>query len=287
MRSAQPGPALDRGPSRPPIMGAPQQPSILSAQRANPLGTFLRAHRERTKPEQAGLPVSGRRRVSGLRREELAMLARISADYYLRLERGRDRHPSRQVLDSLASVLRFDEDHTAHLHALALPPPARTHTLSTSVLIPPSTRELLHALPHPAFIEDRYFTIVAANTQATALNPRMAPGQNQLRDLLLNDAEQAMHPDAHLAAACLIASLRHTIGNEVADPQFIQLTDELHERSERFRSLWADHNVQSQRGARLTLLHPRSGSLLFNREQLTLNTTSQLKLVIYSPSSPH
>src|SRR5689334_6817895 len=89
------------------------------------IGDFLRARRELVRPEDVGLPDHGRRRVPGLRREELAMLAGVSADYYIRLEQGRDRHPSEQVLDALARVLRLDEDATAHLHELARPAPRR------------------------------------------------------------------------------------------------------------------------------------------------------------------
>ena len=90
---------------------------------ATPLGQYLRARRELVRPEEVGLASSGRRRVAGLRREELATLAGISADYYLRLEQGRDNHPSPQVIDALAVALRLDEDATAHLHSLSYPTP--------------------------------------------------------------------------------------------------------------------------------------------------------------------
>src|SRR5712671_6507417 len=89
------------------------------------LGQYLRARRELVRPEDVGLPAVGRRRVPGLRREELAMLAGISSDYYLRLEQGRDHHPSAQVIDALARALKLDEDATAHLHALSHSAPAR------------------------------------------------------------------------------------------------------------------------------------------------------------------
>jgi len=92
----------------------------------NRIGEFLRARREQVRPEEVGIPDLGsRRRVPGLRREELAMLAGVSADYYVRLETGRDQHPSEQVLDALARALRLDDDATVHLHELARPAPRR------------------------------------------------------------------------------------------------------------------------------------------------------------------
>jgi transcriptional regulator with XRE-family HTH domain len=91
----------------------------------NRIGQFLRARRERVRPEEVGLPDFGRRRVPGLRREELATLAGVSADYYVRLEQGRERHPSEQVIEALARALQLDDDATAHLHELARPAPRR------------------------------------------------------------------------------------------------------------------------------------------------------------------
>ena len=284
MYDAQPGPASGGGLSGPPLDGVPRNALTLANERANPLGSFLRARRELVTPEQADITVNGPRRVPGLRREELAMLAGISADYYLRLERGRDRHPSRQVLDALARALRLDPDQTAHLGILATEPPAVGGVASTDAHVPASAIDLLHALPHPAFIEDRYFNVLAANKCAVALNPRLRPGRNQLKDLILDKEEQAMHPDGDLVAACLIASLRHNIGNDVADPRFTQLADELHDASARFREVWARHDVRAQRGATLRLIHPREGELHLNREQLSINATPGLKLVVYSPA---
>ncbi|MDN5546475.1 helix-turn-helix transcriptional regulator [Pseudoclavibacter helvolus] len=283
-RDAEPVPASDRGLSGPPLLNVPGIAVGLEKERANPLGSYLRARRDLVTPAQAGIIPNGRRRLPGLRREELAMLAGISADYYLRLERGRDRHPSRQVLGALARALHLDDDQTAHLHVLASEPSPSDRNMATSADVPPSARALLHSLPHPAFIEDRYFTILESNEHALTLNPRLAPGRNQLRDLVLDEAEQAMHPDEDLTAACLIASLRHTIGNDVTDPRLAGLTDELHNKSERFREIWGRHEVRSQRGATLLLSHPSAGELRLNREQLAINATPHMKLVVYSPA---
>src|SRR5690625_5116456 len=213
MLHAGPEPSADRGLTGPPLHTAPATLAALEKERANPLGSYLRARRERITPEQAGISTTGARRVPGLRREELAMLAGISADYYLRLERGRDRHPSRQVIDALAGALQLDHDQTLHLGALAAESSNVRPPIPAVESIPSSALDLLNALPHPAFIEDRYFNVLAANRAATILNPRLTPGRNQLRDLILDSEERALHPDSEMTASCLIASLRYTMGS--------------------------------------------------------------------------
>jgi transcriptional regulator with XRE-family HTH domain len=158
----------------------------------NALGAYLRARRELVTPQQAGIPDVGVRRVPGLRREEVAMLAGISADYYLRLERGRDRHPSVQVLESIARVLELDDDHFAHLLTLVADVPRQRRRRPRRQTPPSGALKLMDSLAQPAFIEDRYFDILAANRLATALSPGLAVGGNQLRDLFLDPAEQAL-----------------------------------------------------------------------------------------------
>lgn len=255
----------------------------MDRERANPLGAYLRARRELAKPEHVGLTVSGIRRVPGLRREELAMLAGISADYYLRLERGRDRHPSAQVIESLARALDLDQDHLTHLTALASDSRPVAATTQDRSDIPVSAIQLLDGLEHAAFIEDRYFTVLAANSAAVSLNPRLAPGRNQLRDVLLDDEERAMHPDWESVASCLTAGLRYTAGSVAHDPAVAQLASELVRTSSDFRRLWARHDVRAQRGAALNLVHPQAGLLILNREQLSITGSDRLRLVIYSP----
>lgn len=259
--------------------------SDMARELANPLGTYLRVRRDLVTPEQAGLLVTGNRRVPGLRREELAMIAGISADYYLRLERGKDRTPSPHVLEALARALQLDHDHFEHLKALASEP-SRVATSSPQHEIPQTARELIDALGHPAFIEDAYFDVLAANEAALELNPRLQPGRNQIRDLYVDKDEQALHPDWDGVAACLTASLRHAMGNATDDPRFHQLTGELSRSSIRFQQIWARHDVRAQRGAVVRLKHPRLGEQTFNREQLQLNGTDRLSLVIYYPRTP-
>ncbi|MFI9008173.1 helix-turn-helix domain-containing protein [Actinosynnema sp. NPDC053489] len=249
----------------------------------NALGAFLRARRGLVTPGQAGIPDTGVRRVPGLRREEVAMLAGISADYYLRLERGRDRNPSVQVLESIARVLRLDDEHLAHLLTLVSegPPRRRPHWEAP----PEGALKLLDSLVHPAFIENRYFDVLASNALARAVSPRLVAGRNQLRDLFLEPAEQALHPDWATVTECFIANLRQAAGKDVDDPRFLALTGELSAASTRFRALWARHEVRGQRGTPLRLAHPRVGELTVNRERLAISGTEGLMLVVYHPDA--
>ena len=251
----------------------------------NALGAYLRARRELVTPQQAGIPDIGVRRVPGLRREEVAMLAGISADYYLRLERGRDRHPSVQVLESIARVLQLDDDHFAHLLTLVAEVPRRRRRRPRRQTPPAGAVKLLHSLVQPAFIEDRYFDILAVNRMATALSPGLAVGGNQLRDLFLDPAEQALHPDWQNVTECFIANLRQAVGTDVDDPRFIDLTGELALASPRFRQLWARHEVRGQRGTPVRLDHPQVGEMTLNRERLTINGAEDLMLVVYHPDA--
>ncbi len=251
----------------------------------NPLGAFLRARRELVTPEQAGIPDVGVRRVPGLRREEVAMLAGISADYYLRLERGRNRNPSMQVLESIARVLNLDEDHFAHLVTLAAETPRKRRSRPRRQTVPPGALKLLDSLVQPAFIEDRYFDILASNSLARALSPNLAVGGNQLRDLFLDPAEQALHPEWENVTECFIANLRQAVGNDVDDPRFIELTGELSLASPRFRRLWARHEVRRQWGTPLRMNHPQVGELTLNRERLTVAGTDSLMLVVFHPDA--
>ncbi|MBN6040260.1 helix-turn-helix domain-containing protein [Amycolatopsis sp. 195334CR] len=246
---------------------------------SNGLGEYLRARRGLVTPEQAGLADLGRRRVPGLRREEVAMLAGISADYYLRLERGRDRNPSVQVLESLARVLRLDDEHLAHLLSLGAEKPRRRRAGPRTETVPGGTAQLLRTLPHPAFVEGRYFDILAANALATALSPRLSPGHNQLLDVFLDRAEQDLHLDWDGTTKCYAASLRRSADPD--DRRFIELIDELSLLSPRFRTLWNRHDVRTQRGGVVPVDHPRLGELRLHRERLAISGTDGLTLVVY------
>ena len=252
---------------------------------SNTLGAFLKARRALVTPEQAGIPDVGVRRVPGLRREEVAVLSGISADYYLRLERGRDRNPSVQVLESIARVLQLDEAHLAHLLTLVADAPRR-RTSSRGRETPPSgALKLLSSLAHPAFIEGRYFDILAANDLATALSPGLAVGGNQLRDFFLDPGERARYPDWESMTECFIANLRQAVGTDIDHPRFIELTGELSLASDTFRRLWARHEIRGQRGTSVRLNHPYVGELILNRERLSIEGADGLKLVVFHPDA--
>jgi len=257
------------------------------ADEVNQLGDFLRARRELVTPEMVGIPVLGTRRVPGLRREEVAMLAGISADYYLRLEQGRDRHPSSQVLEALARVLQLDERSTAYLLALPATKPRRGRRASVRrEVVPPGILKLLSLLDLPAFVEGRYLDVLAANPLATALSPRLVAGGNRLRDVFLDPEEQAMFPHQERAAAALVAGFRESVGTDIDDPRFIELVGELSLASPLFREVWARHDVGVLSGSvAVQLDHPQVGMLVLNREKLLVSGADRVMLVIYHPDA--
>jgi transcriptional regulator with XRE-family HTH domain len=247
----------------------------------NMLGDYLRARRELIQPESVGLPVTGVRRVAGLRREEVAMLAGISSDYYLRLEQGRDRNPSVQVLEALARVLGLDQVATDYLLGLAAPRPRHRPRRPRRETVPAGIRQLLGVLGLPAFVEGRYFDVLAANDLARALSPNLQPGLNRLRAVFLDPAEQALYPDWDQATARLVAGFRESVGTDADDPRFVQLVGELSLSSERFRRLWARHDVQSREGMPTRIHHPQVGDLTLSREKLSIGGAAGQLLVIY------
>jgi transcriptional regulator with XRE-family HTH domain len=245
------------------------------------LGDYLRARRELVQPDSVGLPAGGVRRVAGLRREEVAMLAGISSDYYLRLEQGRDRNPSIQVLEALARVLRLDQAATDYLLGLATPRPRHRRRRPKRETVPASIRQLLHVVGLPAFVEGRYFDVLAANSVAGALSPNLQEGQNRLWAVFLDPAEQALYRDWEQATARMVAGFRESVGTDTDDPRFVQLVGELSLSSERFRQLWARHDVQVREGMPALIRHPQVGDLTVSREKLAIGGTDGQLLVIY------
>ncbi|MCO5968902.1 helix-turn-helix domain-containing protein [Actinoallomurus soli] len=250
---------------------------------SNLLGDYIRARRERVTPEQVGIPVLGVRRVPGLRREEVAMLAGISVDYYLRLEQGRDRNPSAQVLESIARVLMLDDDATAYLLRLGVDRPRRHRRRPRKETVAPGIAKLVTTLPLPAFVESRYLDVLVANALATAVSPRITPGANRLRDVFLDPAEQALHPDWNKATAIMVAGFRNSVGTDTDDPRFIELVGELSLASPHFSRLWARHDVRACEGAPVHIDHPQVGGLRLNVERLGAGGATGQKLVIYHP----
>ncbi|MEV0070356.1 helix-turn-helix transcriptional regulator [Amycolatopsis sp. NPDC050768] len=254
----------------------------------NLLGDYLRARRQLVSPEDVGLPAGGRRRVRGLRREELALLAGISSDYYMRLEQGRDQNPSAQVLDALARVLGLDDDATNHLHSLTAPAPATA--VGPAPVAPPSIAELIGTWPAtPAYVQDRLTNVLAANAIATALSPRYAPGHNLLREVFLDPAEQDFRVDWDEMTADGVGGLRASLGRDVGDPAATELVTELSAKSERFRELWSRHDIKPRTDHLARFRHPAAGPLDLHSDKLTLPGPDALSLVVFHavPGSRH
>lgn len=257
----------------------------------NLLGEFLRARRALVRPEDAGLPRNGLRRVSGLRREEVALLAGISSDYYLRLEQGRDRNPSEKVLHAIARVLHLDAEATTYLISIARASTddARRSALSRSrgatEPVPASILQLIDSLTHnPAYVQTKFSDVLAANALATALSPNYAPGVNLLRSTLLDDAERKLRRNWEQLVEEAIAGLRSHLGPDIDDPRLREIVDEISAQSEWFRGLWARHDVRPKFGHLVMQFdHPAVGELDLHAEKLTINNTDGLQLCIFHP----
>jgi transcriptional regulator with XRE-family HTH domain len=226
--------------------------------------------------------------VHGLRREELALLAGISSDYYMRLEQGRDQHPSDQVLDALAKVLMLTPDATAHLRELARP--TTDDGLAGRVEdIPPSLLMLLYSwTTTPAYIQDRLLNILASNTIAVALSPVYAAGSNILREAFLDPEQREFRREWEEVTANGVAGLRSLVGPNVEDPDLLKLVDELSAGSDRFRELWNRHDVIARQGGINRIQHPEVGPLDLHSEKLRIASADGLTLVIFhaTPDTP-
>lgn len=246
----------------------------------NALGEYLKARRGLVQPQDVGIRAGGIRRVEGLRREEVAMLAGISSDYYLRLEQGRDRRPSVQVLEALAQVLQLDELATRYLINLSHEKPRRTARRAREI-VPSGIRQLLGVLQQPAFVEGRYLDVLASNSLAAALSPTFDVGGNRIRDFFLDERERSLFVDWEAIAPSIVAGFRALVGADTSDPRFVQLVGELSLGSEPFRRLWARHDVKLQGSGPSLLRHPELGDLKLRREKLSVGGTDGQLLVVF------
>lgn len=246
----------------------------------NVLGEFLRARRQQVSPKDVGIAAGGFRRVPGLRREEVATLAGISADYYLRLEQGRDRNPSVQVLDALAKALRLDETAAAHLLKLGghLPPP-----LLRDSLVPDSIAEMIEGWENtPAYVASKFMDVLVVNQLMAALYPNCRVGENMLRAIFLDPAERTLRHDWEALTEESVAVLRGSAGPDLNDPRLVELVEEMSAASDRFRMLWSRHDVQQKPGSRTHhLTHPVVGDLELVGNKLMISGTDGLMLVVF------
>jgi transcriptional regulator with XRE-family HTH domain len=239
------------------------------------LGAFLTARRKLTPPEQVGLQVDGRRYASGLRREEVAQLADISYDYYIRIEQGRIPRPSPQVLDALALALDLDAEATEYLHRLANPSIC-PRTVTDQV--EPTVSRLIQKLDWPAYVVNRRMDVLAENRLAAALHHGLEYNDNFLRMIFLNPAAQEVLPEWEQEAAVYAAHLRAAVGVRLSFAS--ELIDELSSKSKRFHQLWTRHDVRLRKPAPLRLHYRNVGKMTLQRQQLlTIDTPGQYILM--------
>ncbi|WP_188668396.1 helix-turn-helix transcriptional regulator [Tersicoccus solisilvae] len=263
---------------------------------ADDVRKFLTSRRSRITPEEAGLPAwGGNRRVTGLRREEVAMLAGMSIDYYIRLERGNLSGASDSVLESLARALKLDDAETAHLFDLAhaAATPARVRRRRSPLTVRPNVQQVLDAITAaPAWVRNDRGDVLATNELGRALYlDLMADGgapPNNCRFTFLNPRARAFYADWERAADDIVAILRSAAGKNPYDKDLTDLIGELSTRSEEFRTRWARHDVKYHRTGRKRLHHPIVGDLDLSFEALELPADPGLRINVYTadPGTP-
>ncbi|MEV4343570.1 helix-turn-helix transcriptional regulator [Actinoplanes sp. NPDC049596] len=254
------------------------------------LGAFLRDRRSRVAPDRVGLPLSHRRRVRGLRREEVAQLAGLSVDYYARLEQGRQPTASTGVLRSVARALCLTDDERRHLFTLAhvADEPAETASDAGEQQV----RDLVALLgPTPAMVVRPLLDVVYANPAAVFVFDdfaAMPPAErNGLRWMLLAARARERYGEAWVGAATeLTGLLRLRAGQHPDDPRLAEVTAELTEHSALFRRLWRDQAVSQWRHDRKRLYHPAFGSMEFTNEFLTVQSAPHLSVIVMAPGEP-
>ncbi|MEE2036844.1 helix-turn-helix transcriptional regulator [Nocardiopsis sp. CT-R113] len=258
------------------------------------LGMFLRSRRERLRPQDVGLPSGPRRRTPGLRREEAAVLAHISTEYYVRLEQGRAPRPSGEVLAGIAGALRLTDAESDHLHVLAGTAPTRTRLHRRDVR--PSILALLERLPQTAvLVMSAAFEVLAWNDLAAALMEDFGGLAPQGRNLARRAFLEPERPDTARYGISDAAEFRHQVVMELravlarypTDPAVTGLVDELRDASPDFARLWERHDVQAAPMLTKTFRHPVVGQITVDCDVLTLADRDQ-RLVLYSapPGSP-
>lgn len=254
------------------------------------LGEFLRSCRSRVVPDEVGMPRTGRRRVPGLRREELAQLAGMSVDYYTRLEQGRSRTASHAVLDALAAALRLDGTERAHLFDLASGHRPRAEAADRVLQrVNTTTRRVLSALDSaysPAFVLGRYTDVLAGNRLAAALITDFAAlpprDRNQARFVFLDPYARELYGEWDEVAADTAAMLRMEAGRRPDDPVLGALVSELTAHSPEFRALWADQRVIERADGTKAYHHPVVGDLTVAYQAMVLAGQDDQTLFVYT-----
>jgi len=249
-------------------------------------GEAVRRWRDRVSPEAAGLPPSGQRRVPGLRREELAQLAGISADYIPRLEQGRASNPSAQVVEALARALRLSDTERAHLYRLGGLRPPRGDCVPTELT--PTVRRVLDRLTGaPVAVFDAAWTLLVANEAYAALMGDPSGWDEYERNgvwrnfLGLSTRVQLTPESLRALQVALVADLRAVTERYPGDPRLRRMVAELLVRSDTFKELWETGVTGRHRSARKTIVHPEVGPVTLDCDVLTV-AGSDLRVMIYT-----
>ncbi|MGW7673257.1 helix-turn-helix transcriptional regulator [Streptomyces sp. NPDC054775] len=246
-----------------------------------PLGDFLRARREALKPHDVGLPEHGRRRVPGLRREEVALLAGVSSDYYIRLEQGRENSPSPQVLDAVAQALKLDAESTDHLNRLCLAASQRPHDWGEAD-VSPQLLQLMEGWDHtPAFVVGPALDIMAGNSLATALHSGFDKFDNLARMVFLDPAGRDFYQEWERAAHSCVAEIRAAYGHDPESVRIAEVVAHLSALSPEFAALWQRHDVKSKSQEGKHLKHAQVGDLHIKFAAFTVNGAPHQQLVVY------
>lgn len=254
------------------------------------LGAFLQLRRAHVPPESVGVTIGGRRRVAGLRREELAQLAGVSVDYYTRLEQGRATQPSEQVLDALSRALQLDDVARAHLHKLAKQRNRRPQPTSYPATIRPQLRQILDTMSeYPAMILNHRIDVLAYNRLAGLLYwdlDQVPVDDRNLARMIFLDADRFdLYADRSSCTAATVAHLRHAAGEFPDDPELAALIGELSIGSRRFSELWAAADVSVRGHGSQRFRHPMIGVITLHQERFMLPDGSGQELITLAPES--
>jgi len=244
------------------------------------LGDYLRAARAGVSPESVGLVGGGQRRVAGLRREEVALLAGLSVDYYTRLEQGRERSPSAQVVEALATALRLGGDGRRHLYRLAGHIPR--DDVAVVDRVDPALLDLMAAWPdNPAVVFNLAYDVLASNRIADALFQQWSHSRNLMHIVFTNPDARTFYVDWDKAAANAVAGFRLNHGRAPNHPRIQQVLSELLSASEEFTRLWERHAARGKSLESKRFYHPQVGELTLTMQTFDVRSAPGQELVVY------
>jgi len=247
---------------------------------ANELGDFLRARRSRIEPTDVGLPGGGARRVAGLRREEVAVLAGVSSDYFARLEQGRETNPSPQVVTAIARALQLDADARGHLFRIAGLNPGMAPE-SGRTLVHPALLAVLDAFPaSAAYVLSPSFDVLATNPIAAALLSPFAGTQNMVRVLFTDPRAREVFTEWSAVAGATVDALRLNSGLYPGDRSISALVAEMSETSEEFRDLWNAQGVAGLARAYKVFQHPAVGRVELSYQTFDVHDAPGQQLLV-------